>query len=546
MSRQAKTSKGFLTPIFILLVSITFLVPVETPSSAQADRCPGNLLKNGDFATGVVVAGGGNFPPSTVPSWASAFNTPQVSAGQGCGNPGFVSMWGNKTVGEAIRQTGVPIQAGRKYRVSACVRWPNNNPALPNYVRFNVRASSGSLANYPTGANFNEAQIGVSPNITSTLWATVTLPDWTAPSAYDTITINPENDNTANDGGTVSWIQLDNVCIQEVSTPPDFKSTNVCLGQPTSFNGLSPGATSWNWDFGDGSTNNTQQNPTHTYANAGTYNVKLCVNGTTNCVTHQVTVNPKPPVPVITGPSSSCGAQTATYSVPATPGVSYSWNVSNGVINGPPTGNSVSVTWNPGGGGTISVTVTNKAGCSSSARMAVGGCNLFLGECCREFQSKTDLKSFVHAGSGVYNFTPTLSVSAPNIVRVTANVVSSSLTYSSPSCGAAGPVNSYVTGAQNAGGFAASIPVTNGHEVIWHGAPANVSGLDFPMQIKFPPPPTGACRDELTFCVKYTFTDRNCKTCEVIRCYGPFRRGGRITDFGDIKDTKDIKLRTTP
>jgi hypothetical protein len=97
-----------------------------------------------------------------------------------------------------------------------------------------------------------------------------------------------------------------------------------------------------------------------------------------------------------------------------------------------------------------------------------------------------------------------------------------------------------VTNAQNAGSFVPSIPVTNGHEVIWHGAAANVSGLDFPMQIKFPPPPTGACRDELSFCVKYTFTDRNCKTCEVIRCYGPFKRGGPIKDFGDIKDIKDM------
>lgn len=36
------------------------------------------------------------------------------------------------------------------------------------------------------------------------------------------------------------------------------------------------GATSWNWDFGDGTTS-TLQNPTHTYANSGLYNVVLTV-----------------------------------------------------------------------------------------------------------------------------------------------------------------------------------------------------------------------------------------------------------------------------
>ncbi|MFQ6000025.1 MAG: PKD domain-containing protein [Candidatus Bathyarchaeia archaeon] len=34
--------------------------------------------------------------------------------------------------------------------------------------------------------------------------------------------------------------------------------------------------TSWNWDFGDGSTS-TSMNPTHTFTTMGTYNVKLTV-----------------------------------------------------------------------------------------------------------------------------------------------------------------------------------------------------------------------------------------------------------------------------
>ena len=42
------------------------------------------------------------------------------------------------------------------------------------------------------------------------------------------------------------------------------------------FAGRSSNATSsWLWDFGDGISNSTVQNPTHTYASAGTYPVTL-------------------------------------------------------------------------------------------------------------------------------------------------------------------------------------------------------------------------------------------------------------------------------
>ena len=398
MFRKVNTSKGFLTPMFILLMAVSFIVPLQPPSRAQGNVCPGNLLRNGDLSAGInIVPGtGGSLPPSRVGDWSQAFGTPQISDGPGCSNPGFMRMWGNKVVGEAIQQTlSTPLLAGHTYKVSACVRWVNNNPTLPPYVRFNVRASNGPLTNYQTsgtsigiiGDPTNTPSIAA-PGITSTQWTNITLANWTPTASYNTITINPENNNTANDGATVSWGDIDGLCIQEVFQP-----------------------------------------------------------------------------------------------------------------------------------------------------------ELYLGECCREFQSKTDLKSFVDKGNGVYDFTATLSVSQPNIVRVTANVISSSVTYSSPSCGTTGPVNSYVTGAQNVGSFVASIPITNGHEVIWHGPAANVGGLNFPVQIKFPPPPKGACRDELTFCVKYTFTDRNCRTCEVIRCYGPFKRGGpiKISD-----ETKDIKIKSIP
>jgi hypothetical protein len=155
-------------------------------------------------------------------------------------------MWGNKVVGEGMKQTlSTPIQAGHTYRLSACVKWPNNNSALPPYVRFNVRASNGPLATYTTpGAQIGV--IGVASNtpslpsgITSTQWTYVTLANWTASASYDTITINPENNNAVNDGNTVSWGLIDNICLQDIRNPcpaldADFTlNASLAGGSPT-------------------------------------------------------------------------------------------------------------------------------------------------------------------------------------------------------------------------------------------------------------------------------------------------------------------------
>lgn len=530
MLRKVKAYKRFLTPMFlILLMSVSFFVPIQPPSNAQTNFCPGNLVTNGDFSNGLVAGplpGGG-----AVSNWTRAYGSPDVAlAGH---DPGSVGMWGNlnTTIGEGLQQNLGPnaLQTGKTYLVSLWVRWVNDpNDPKQSYAKFKVRASTAPLTSAAGGLT-----VGLTGNITSQTWQQVIFPAWTAPSGgpFPFLTISVENNSSNNNGLYTSYGAVDDICIQEM----DFPVPNSCQGKPTAFTSSVAGATSWNWNFGDGFTA-TQQNPTHTYASAGTFNVTLCVNGTTNCVTKPITVNPSPPPPVITGPASSCGLLTATYSVPPASGVSYSWSVSNGTINGSTTGSSVSVNWNATGTGSISVTVTNQAGCSSSTRMVVS-CDLGL-ECCLNTKYQTDLMSFVHLGGGVYNFTATLSTSQTPIVRVTANIISSSVTYSSPKCGVSGPANSYMMSPQIAGGLTPSIPVVNGHEVIWHSPPTSISGVNFPMQIHFPPPPKGSCRDSLTFCVKYTFTDRNCKTCEVIRCYGPFKRGGPPPNLDDSKDKK--------
>ncbi|MDD3877915.1 MAG: PKD domain-containing protein [Bacteroidales bacterium] len=84
---------------------------------------------------------------------------------------------------------------------------------------------------------------------------------------------------------------------------PDFSFQSVCEGVAVSFTDLSVVdsiyfVNSWQWDFGDGTTS-TLQNPTHVYADGGTYNVILTVTSNTGCtssISKPVTIYYKPAV----------------------------------------------------------------------------------------------------------------------------------------------------------------------------------------------------------------------------------------------------------
>ncbi|TAL60315.1 MAG: PKD domain-containing protein, partial [Bacteroidetes bacterium] len=82
---------------------------------------------------------------------------------------------------------------------------------------------------------------------------------------------------------------------------PLFKADTVCAGNPSSFTDLSympnGNITSWLWDFGDGTSTSSAQNPIHTYASSGNFNVTLTVTSNNGCVNSLVvntTVYPWP------------------------------------------------------------------------------------------------------------------------------------------------------------------------------------------------------------------------------------------------------------
>jgi gliding motility-associated-like protein len=170
--------------------------------------------------------------------------------------------------------------------------------------------------------------------------------------------------NAASNFGCSGSIQK-TVTINQTTT--DFTGpTNVCLGQPATFQNNSsevPNASFWH--FGDGTTS-AQTNPVKTYLAAGTYNVKM-INFFENCtdsLTKTVVVTDNPVVDFTVDDSSSCQAPFTVQFTDLTPGaVSWQWDFGD---------NTTSTLQNPShqytslGNFTVSLTVSTSAGCSAS------------------------------------------------------------------------------------------------------------------------------------------------------------------------------------
>lgn len=147
-------------------------------------------------------------------------------------------------------------------------------------------------------------------------------------------------------------------------TTANFKDTNTSC-YTFDFTDLSiakdSGIVSWNWDFGDLSTSSLK-NPSHTYADYGTYNVRLIVNDSSGCAD---TFNKS--VSINYSHFANAGRDTflclnnglASTILIGNGGTSYSWSPTTGLIN--PTAKNT--TANISSATTYYLSVTNAFGC---------------------------------------------------------------------------------------------------------------------------------------------------------------------------------------
>ncbi len=163
---------------------------------------------------------------------------------------------------------------------------------------------------------------------------------------------------------------------------PAFSVTtgHPVAGSPVAFNGSGssePGGSiaSYSWNFGDGSTG-TGTTPSHTYAHAGSYTVALTVTdgfGSTASTSKSVAVSGVPSAkitvgtahPVVGSPTALSGASSTDTGSTIT---SYSWKFGDG---GTGSGAAVSHKYTKNGSFTVSLTVTDASGATSTASQSV-------------------------------------------------------------------------------------------------------------------------------------------------------------------------------
>ncbi len=154
---------------------------------------------------------------------------------------------------------------------------------------------------------------------------------------------NPVHTYTDTGSYTVSFSATNNGCGVTVTKPAfvktkppisNFGYTNDCQNRKLFFfKDSSIGPTSWQWDFGDGSTS-TVQNPSHVYPAFGTYLVTLKVMNDTCSHTKVMTLKIFDEAPMFTADKRiACKTATVNFTPQSSNLaniVSYSWDFSNG------------------------------------------------------------------------------------------------------------------------------------------------------------------------------------------------------------------------
>ncbi|MBL7914833.1 MAG: PKD domain-containing protein [Bacteroidia bacterium] len=221
-----------------------------------------------------------------------------------------------------------------------------------------------------TGTNFNF--LATTPGATSWFWdfgngvtSTAQNPSYVygAMGSYD-VTLIVTNAN----GCTDTLVKPAYINIGP-SLVPSFTVTNQagCSPLSTTFTCTVPGALTWSWDLGDGTTS-TQQSFSHTYANPGLYDITLTVTTVSGCngsvtLPGYISVDAYPNASFTVNNPTGCRPHSAQFTNTSTGAATYSWTFGNG--NTSTAFNPVNI-YSTTGSYAVSMIATSTNGCSDS------------------------------------------------------------------------------------------------------------------------------------------------------------------------------------
>lgn len=237
----------------------------------------------------------------------------------------------------------------------------------PNFVTVNKAVANLSFTSsgncYPVTVTYTDLSIN------PVIWF------WEFGDGTTDVIQNPVHVFTTQPGGPVKLTIIDNNGCVDVKTRTNITGTPViatasdtigCNPLNVSFTNANNNATSWLWDFGDGSTSSVQ-NPSHTYTATGIYNVQVTVTLPSGCTSTFVFPSPIQvitPIADFNSPTIAvCAPSLVQFNDLSQNAVSFLWDFGDGSTS---TAQNPSHIYNVPGDYTISLTVTDSLGCTDT------------------------------------------------------------------------------------------------------------------------------------------------------------------------------------
>jgi len=229
-----------------------------------------------------------------------------------------------------------------------------------------------------TAANNGPLCAGATLNLTSAHNSTaVPTFSWAGPNAFSATTQNTSitNVSVANAGTYTVFVTgacgtstaVTTVVINPKPIPTAINNGPLCAGQTLVLTGGGGGTYNWSGPNGFSSAAQSPNIANVTTASGGVYTLTVTsLNGCTNTITTNVTINPKP-VPLASSNSPVCVGQAINFS--GNGGVSYAWSGPNGFtsnVQNPTIASAVTAN-----GGVYTLTVTSAAGCTNTITTTV-------------------------------------------------------------------------------------------------------------------------------------------------------------------------------
>lgn len=220
-------------------------------------------------------------------------------------------------------------------------------------LTLSFQMNSSAQANYNYAWDFGN---GNTENLSSPTDQT-----YTSIGSYDISLIVTDTDNGCAD--TV----IESISISNYQADFIFPET-VCVGEPIEFQDNSTaGANQWEWNFGGlGSSN--EENPSFTFAGAGTYSIQLSTNNTTSgcsgSIGGEINVEATPTPSFTSDITTDCAPASINFINTSPIGETFNWVFGNGATfsgQNPPT-----QIYTTAGSYNVSISMTTANGCSGS------------------------------------------------------------------------------------------------------------------------------------------------------------------------------------